>query len=144
MGGARFTGYSAGSHPRAEIHPMTRRVLQKARMDDRQFQPKHWRDFAGATAPRLDFVFTLCDRVAQEPCPVWPGQPMTAHWGIEDPTQFVGDEARTLNYFYRVFTYLDRRVQLFAALPVRALNRLALQKQLEDIGRVREDASARV
>lgn len=141
-GQGRFLAHSAGSHPRGEVHPMTLRVLAKLGFDIGRYRSKDWAEFSGPDAPQLDFVFTVCDRAANEVCPIWPGQPMTAHWGIEDPAEFVGDDARTYAYFMRIYTYLDRRIQLFTALPLEALGGLSLQQRLDEIGRVRDDTAA--
>ncbi len=141
-GVGRFKAYSAGSHPRGEVHPMTRQVLKRMNFDPSRFNSKSWDAFSGPDAPELDFVFTVCDRAAQEVCPVWPGQPMSAHWGIEDPAAFVGDEEHTRQYFARVYTYLDNRIKIFTALPFNSLSRLSLQKRLDEIGRVRDDTPA--
>jgi arsenate reductase len=138
----KFQPYSAGSQPRGELHPMTRRVLERFKFDPAQFRSKDWSEFAGPAAPPLDFVFTVCDQTKNEPCPVWPGQPMTAHWGIEDPVQFEGDEERTYNYFVRVYTYLDNRIKIFTALPFASLSKLSLQNRLDEIGRVRDETPA--
>jgi len=138
----KFQPYSAGSHPRGEVHPMTRRVLERFKFEPAQFRSKDWSEFAGAAAPPLDFVFTVCDQTKNEPCPVWPGQPMTAHWGIEDPVQFEGDDERTYNYFVRIYTYLDNRIKIFTALPFASLSKLSLQNRLDEIGRVRDDTPA--
>ena len=138
----KFNAYSAGSQPRGEVHPMTVRLLQKLNFDPSRFRSKSWEEFTGPDAPELDFVFTVCDRAAQEACPVWPGQPMSAHWGIEDPVAFIGDEAHTYNYFLRVYTYLDNRIKIFTALPFASLSKLSLQNRLDEIGRLRDDTPA--
>jgi len=137
-GRGRFHAYSAGSRPRGAVHPMTRRVLQRLNFDPDRFRSKDWSEFATPTAPPLDFVFTVCDHTRGETCPVWPGQPMTAHWGIEDPAEYVGDDARTYNYFLRVFTYLDNRIKVFTSLPIASLDGLSLQRRLDRIGDLRD------
>ncbi len=141
-GAGKFHAYSAGSRPRGELHPMTRRVLERLKFEPDRYRSKDWSEFAGADAPPLDFVFTVCDQTRNEPCPVWPGQPMTAHWGIEDPVDFEGDDEHTYNYFLRVYTYLDKRIQIFCALPFASLSKLSLQNRLDEIGRVRDDTPA--
>lgn len=140
-GAGRFVAHSAGSQPRGEVHPTTLRVLEKLGFETSPYRSKDWAEFAGPEAPKLDFVFTVCDRAASEVCPIWPGQPMTAHWGIEDPAAFQGDDAKAFAYFMRIYTYLDRRIQLFTALPIAGLGKLSLQTELDAIGKVR-DATA--
>jgi len=140
-GRGKFTAFSAGSQPRGEVHPMTRRVLERLNYDADRFRSKDWSEFAEPGAPELDFVFTVCDHTRNEACPVWPGQPMTAHWGIEDPVEFAGDDEHTYNYFLRVYTYLDRRIQIFCALPFDSLSELALQRRLDEIGRLRDESA---
>ena len=141
-GRGRFRGFSAGAQPRGEPHPRTIQLLEKLNHDTSALRSKSWDEFAGPDAPRMDFVFTVCDRAAAEPCPIWPGQPMTAHWGIEDPVQFEGDDERTYNYFVRIYTYLDNRIKIFTALPFASLSKLSLQNRLDEIGRVRDDTPA--
>ncbi len=140
-GVGKFNAYSAGSQPRGALHPMTVRVLEKLNFDPSRFRSKDWEEFTGPAAPELDFVFTVCDRAAEEVCPVWPGQPMTAHWGIEDPVEYVGDDQHTYNYFLRVYTYLDNRIKIFTALPLKSLSKLSLQDRLDEIGKLRDDTS---
>jgi arsenate reductase len=135
LGGARFRAHSAGSHPRGELHPMALSVLRERRYDTSRFRSKSWDEFAARGAPPLDFVFTVCDAAAGEPCPAWPGQPMTAHWGVEDPAAFVGSEAQRLRCFRRVYLELERRVELFTSLPFESLDRLSLQARLDRIGK---------
>ncbi|MBA1146293.1 arsenate reductase ArsC [Ectothiorhodospiraceae bacterium WFHF3C12] len=134
IGAGRFTAYSAGSDPRGQVHPMAVELLQSMRFDTGELRSKSWSEFAGPNAPGMDFVFTVCDRAATEPCPVWPGQPMTAHWGIEDPAAVEGNESARRKAFRRAFFALQQRIRLFTALPLGSLDRLRLQKALDDIG----------
>jgi protein-tyrosine-phosphatase len=136
-GQGRFNAFSAGSHPRGRIHPMTLEVLRQLRYETKHLRSKGWEEFARPGAPELDFVFTVCDDAANEVCPVWPGQPMTAHWGIEDPAAFVGSDEKTLQYFKRIYTYLDSRIKIFVSLPIASLDQLSLQNRLDQIGRDR-------
>ncbi len=140
-GQGRFRAFSAGSQPKGEVHPMTLRLLKALGYATEGLRSKNWDEFAAADAPRLDFVFTVCDSAASEPCPVWPGQPTTAHWGVEDPAAFVGSEEKTYAFFKRVYGYLDNRVKLFAALPIGSLDRMALQERLERIGRTVDEGA---
>ena len=130
-----FVGWSAGSQPKGRVHPMTLRVLEGLGYATAGLRSKSWTEFAEPGAPALDFVFTVCDAAADEVCPVWPGQPMTAHWGVEDPAAFVGNDEKTHQYFKRIYGYLDSRIKLFTALPVAKLDRLSLQHRLDEIGR---------
>jgi arsenate reductase len=135
IGAGRFHAYSAGSHPRGELHPMARAVLRERGYDTAGFRSKSWDEFARPGAPLLDFVFTVCDAAAGELCPVWPGQPMTAHWGVEDPAAFAGPEEQQRRLFERVYIELERRVELFVSLPFESLDRLTLQARLREIGK---------
>ena len=134
-GAGRLRAYSAGSHPRGQVHPMALEVLRERGYDTAGFRSKSWDEFARPGAPALDFVFTVCDNAAGEACPVWPGQPITAHWGVEDPAAFAGpdDEQRWL--FRRVYLELDRRIDLFTNLPVESLDRVSLKARLDEIGK---------
>jgi len=140
-GGDRFEVFSAGSKPKGEVHPMTLRLLAQLHYDTTGLRSKSWDEFATPEAPPLDFVFTVCDNAAGETCPVWPGQPMTAHWGVEDPVAFVGPEDKTLAFFRRVYGYLENRVKLLTALPIRSLDRLSLQQRLDAIGRTADESA---
>jgi arsenate reductase len=135
VGGDRFRAHSAGSHPRGEVHPLARRVLEEHGYETAGLRSKSWDEFARAGGPALDFVFTVCDSAAGEACPVWPGQPMTAHWGLDDPAAFEGSEAEQRLVFRRAFVVLERRIQLFASLSLEALDRLSLQARLNEIGK---------
>ena len=134
VGRGRFLGYSAGSHPAAAPNPLTLETLRRLRLPTDGLYSKDWAEFAIPGAPRLDFVFTVCDNAAGEVCPVWPGQPITAHWGVEDPSQFEGSQEARLREFSRVAVLLRRRIELFASLPLKKLDRLTLQQKLRDIG----------
>ncbi len=134
-GRGRFRAHSAGSHPAGTVHPMALDALAWLRLPTEGYRSKDWSEFARPGAPALDFVFTVCDKAAGEVCPVWPGQPMTAHWGVEDPTAFVGDEDARRRAFRDVAMVLKRRIDLMLALPISALDRLSLQSELQRIGR---------
>jgi arsenate reductase len=142
MSGGRFIAASAGSHPVGAVNPFAIELLQKNRMPTEGLRSKNWDEFAAAGAPQLDFVFTVCDSAAGEVCPVWPGQPVTAHWGVEDPAAVTGDDDEKRRAFLRAFTTLKRRIELFLALPHGKLDRLALKKRLDDIGRSGTTAEA--
>ena len=131
-----FIAHSAGSHPAGRVNPMTIDLLEKSRLPTDGLRSKNWEEFAQEGAPKLDFVFTVCDAAAGEVCPVWPGQPVTAHWGVEDPAAVEGDEETKRKAFLRAFTTLQRRLDLFLALPLEKLDRLALKQQLNSIGKV--------
>jgi len=134
LGGERFRAYSAGSQPRGEVHPMALELLRQRGYETAGLRSKSWEEFAGPGAPALDFVFTVCDDAAGEACPVWPGQPMTAHWGIADPAAVAGPEARQRTAFRRAYLELERRIGLFTNLRLGSLDRLSLQTRLDEIG----------
>lgn len=135
LGQGRFKGYSAGSHPKADVHPYARDLLQRLNFPTTALRPKDWNEFALPNAPKLDFVFTLCDDAAQEKCPYWPGQPMTAHWGLLDPASARGNEAERRLAFADAFRMLNNRISIFTALPMKGLDKLSLQRRLDEIGR---------
>jgi arsenate reductase (thioredoxin) len=135
LGAGTFRGYSAGSRPKGLVHPETIRLLQGLGYDTSGFRSKSWDEFAAPGAPQFDFVFTVCDNAAAEVCPFWPGQPMTAHWGVPDPAAAIGTPAEIALAFKDSYRMLHRRIELFTALPLRALDRLTLQNKLEEIGR---------
>ena len=135
-GGGNFTAFSAGSQPKDRINPNTELLLRGLGYDTSQFRSKSWSEFAKPGAPRLDFVFTVCDNAAGEACPVWPGQPMTAHWGIPDPAEATGSEVDIALAFKDAYRMLDRRIGVFVALPIKSLDQLSLQNRLRDIGRL--------
>lgn len=134
----RFQPFSAGSHPKGEVHPLALDTLRRNHLPATSFRSKSWNEFAAAGAPSLDFVFTVCDRAAQEVCPVWPGQPMTAHWGIRDPAAVQGTQQEKERAFNQAFRELDTRIKLFTSLRVEALDRLTLKRRLEEVGRLDE------
>jgi arsenate reductase (thioredoxin) len=138
MGQGRFRAFSAGSHPKGEVNPFALELLLKHRMPTAGLRSKSWDEFAIPGAPRMDFVFTVCDQAAGEACPIWPGQPMTAHWGIADPAAVEGlDEARR-RAFFKAYNELQHRLSIFVNLPMERLDRLTLQKRLHEIGKVGE------
>jgi arsenate reductase len=143
LGAGKFRAYSAGSQPKGQVHAETIRLLQGLGYDISNFRSKSWHDFARPGAPSLDFVFTVCDNAAGETCPVWPGQPMTAHWGIPDPAQAKGNAAEIALAFKDAYRMLHQRIGIFAALPIGSLDRLSLQSKLKDIGRM-QGATAKV
>ena len=129
-----FTAYSAGSHPKGEIHPAAIRQIEAARLPTNGLRSKDWGEFAKPGAPTLDFVFTVCDNAAKEVCPVWPGQPITAHWGVPDPATVEGTPEQIQRAFLDAFTVLDRRINLLLCLPLSGLDSLAIKKEVERIG----------
>ena len=133
-GKGRFAAYSAGSRPAGEVNPFALELLRKNRIDVTPLRSKSWDEFAQPGAPRMDFVFTVCDQAAHEACPVWPGQPMTAHWGVADPAADKGDAEARRKAFFRAFNELTTRISLFINLPMEKLDRLALQLRLDEIG----------
>ena len=133
-GQGRFHAYSAGSHPTGRVNPFALQLLQTLNYDTTALRSKSWEEFTAPGAPELDFVFTVCDSAAAESCPVWPGQPMSAHWGVEDPAAFAGSEEKTKQEFRRIYSYLENRIKIFSALPLASLDRMSLQTQLEQIG----------
>jgi arsenate reductase (thioredoxin) len=135
-GAGKFRSYSAGSQPKGRVHPETLKLLQSLGYDTSACRSKSWSEFAIPGAPLLDFVFTVCDNAAGEACPVWPGQPMTAHWGIPDPAEAKGNPAQVALAFKDSYRMLHRRIGVFAALPLRSLDNLSLQAKLRDIGRM--------
>jgi protein-tyrosine-phosphatase len=136
-GKGRFKGFSAGSQPKGEVHPLALEVLRQGHFETEGLRSKDWVEFAAPGAPAMDFVFTVCDKAAAEPCPIWPGQPMTAHWGVPDPAAASGDEEARMAAFRRAFTELSNRISLFVSLPLASLDRLKLQEALDAIGRER-------
>jgi arsenate reductase len=134
-GKGKFTAYSAGSHPKGTVHPFALDLLKKLNHPTDGLRSKSWDEFAAAGAPELDFVFTVCDNAANEVCPVWPGQPMTAHWGIPDPAAAEGSEAERRLAFAEAYRALNNRISIFTSLPLQSLDRLSLQKRLDELGR---------
>lgn len=134
VGGDRFRAYSAGSHPKGQVHPMTLEVLADAGISIDGLRSKAWDEFAVPDAPRMDFVFTVCDQAAGEACPLWPGQPMTAHWGIEDPAAVQGSEFIRRAAFDDALSYMRNRIAAFTNLPLTSIDRLTLTSRLRGIG----------
>jgi len=135
LGAGKFRAYSAGSQPKGRVNPPAIQLLQSLGYDTSGFRSKSWSEFTKPGAPALDFVFTVCDNAAGEICPVWPGQPMTAHWGIPDPAEAKGSPAEVALAFKDAYRMLSQRIAVFAALPIRSLDQLSLQKRLAEIGR---------
>jgi protein-tyrosine-phosphatase len=135
VGLGKFVGHSAGSHPRGEVHPFALNLLGRLNYDVSQARTKSWDEFGTSTAPKLDFVFTVCDDAAKEECPHWPGQPMSAHWPIPDPVRFEGDDTQRALAFADAYRMLFNRISIFTALPVRELDKVSLQHKLDAIGR---------
>ncbi len=133
----KFRAFSAGSHPAGAVHPLAIELLEKNHLPTDGLRSKSWDEFAQVGAPQLDFVFTVCDNAAGEVCPVWPGQPMTAHWGVPDPAGVTGDDAAQRKAFFQTFNQLSNRIGLFAHLPFDKLDRMRLQKALNEIGQDR-------
>jgi arsenate reductase (thioredoxin) len=134
-GKGRFRAFSAGSQPKGQVHPFALDLLKKMNHPTAGLRSKSWDEFATPDAPKLDFVFTVCDNAASEVCPVWPGQPMTAHWGVPDPAAAEGTDAERHLAFADAYRMLNNRISVFTSLPLRSLDRLTLQKRLDDIGR---------
>lgn len=130
-----FGAYSAGSHPKGEVHPAALRQIQLAKLPTSGLRSKDWGEFAQPGAPRMDFVFTVCDNAAKEVCPVWPGQPMTAHWGVPDPAAVQGTPEKIEKAFREAFMILERRISLLLCLPLEKLDKLAIKRELDQIGR---------
>jgi len=136
VGAGKFRSYSAGSQPKGRVHPETLKLLQGLGYGTSDCRSKSWNEFANPGAPVLDFVFTVCDDAAGEACPVWPGQPMTAHWGIPDPAEAKGNPAEVALAFKDAYRMLHQRIGVFTALPLRSLDKLSLQAKLREIGRM--------
>ena len=142
IGAGKFRAFSAGSQPKGRVHPEALQLLQSLGYDTPSVRSKSWREFADPGAPLLDFVFTVCDNAAGEVCPVWPGQPMTAHWGVPDPAEAKGTPAEVALASKDAYRMLNQRIGIFTSLPLRSLDRLSLQSKLREIGRM-EDATAK-
>lgn len=134
-GRGRFAGFSAGSHPKGQVHPLALQTLAEHHLPVMNLRSKSWSEFAGPHAPPLHFVFTVCDDAAREVCPVWPGQPMTAHWGVPDPAAVTGSDDEQRRAFRAAFRALDARIKIFTSLRFDMLDRLALQRELDAIGK---------
>jgi protein-tyrosine-phosphatase len=137
-GQGKFKAFSAGSQPKGQVHPYTLDLLRKLNYDVRGLRSKNWKEFSGPDAPKLDFVFTVCDNAAREICPVWPGQPMTAHWGVPDPAEVTGKDAEVRLAFADAVRMLTNRINIFVSLPLRSLDQLSLQRQLDAIGTTKD------
>jgi arsenate reductase len=134
LGAGRFRAYSAGSHPAGTVNPQAIELLQRNRFPTTGLRSKDWNEFAGPEAPPMDFVLTVCDKAAGEICPVWPGQPISAHWGVEDPVEVQGSDEQRSKAFLDAFVTLSRRIAIFLNLPLDKLDRLSLQRELDRIG----------
>ena len=134
----KFRAFSAASQPKGQVHPYTFDLLRRLHFDVTGLRSKSWKEFSGPDAPKLNFVFTVCDNAAQEACPIWPGQPMTAHWGVPDPAAATGTEAEVRFAFADALRMLTNRINIFVSLPLNSLDQLTLQKQLDAIGKVKE------
>jgi len=136
-GKGKFLGFSAGSHPTGTLHPMTLELLKQMNYETAGLRSKSWDEFARPDSPPLDFVFTVCDQAAGEVCPIWPGQPITAHWGVSDPVAFAGTDEEKRRFFFRIYRELEHRIEIFTSLRFDSLDSLALQQRLKEIGKVK-------
>jgi arsenate reductase (thioredoxin) len=143
LGAGKFRGYSAGSHPAGKVNPFALNLLRKSNYDVSHLRSKSWDEYAASGAPKLDFVFTVCDDAANEVCPIWPGQPMTAHWGLPDPAKAEGTDAERSLAFADTMRMLTQRIGIFVSLPLDKLSKLSLQKELDAIGRTRREAPSK-
>jgi len=134
-GAANYTAYSAGSHPTGRVHPYAIAELEKAGLPVANLRSKSWDEFAKPGAPKMDFVFTVCDNAANEICPVWPGHPVTAHWGVPDPASVLGTPQQISRAFFEAYVALERRIELFLSVPLASLDALALQQRVTEIGK---------
>jgi arsenate reductase len=141
LGRGKFRGYSAGSHPKGAVNPFTIYELRQNNYVTDGLRSKDWSEFAGPDAPQMNFVFTVCDKAAAEACPAWPGQPMTAHWGIQDPAEVEGDDIKKKAAFHRAFAELQNRISVFVNLPLESLDKLQLKKRLDGIGQTNMEDS---
>jgi protein-tyrosine-phosphatase len=137
-GRGKFRAFSAGSQPKGQIHPYTLDLLRNSNFDVKGFRSKNWNEFTGPNAPKLDFVFTVCDNAAGEACPFWPGRPMTAHWGIPDPAAAQGSEVEVRLAFAEAFRFLFNRISIFISLPLGKLDKMSSQKTLDEIGKTKD------
>jgi arsenate reductase len=135
LGRERFRAFSAGSHPKGVIHPMTLDLLKSLDYNTAGLRSKSWDEFARADSPKLDCIITVCDNAAGEVCPIWPGRPITAHWGVADPATFVGSEEATRRFFFRIYRELENRIKLFTGLRIETLERFALESRVKEIGK---------
>jgi arsenate reductase (thioredoxin) len=141
VGMGKFKGYSAGSMPTGKVHPMAIAVLNRLNYDTGNARSKSWEEFAAPGAPELDFVFTVCDNAANEVCPIWPGQPMSAHWGLPDPVAMEGDETQRALAFADTYRMLNNRIGIFTSLPLTSLDKISLQRRLDEIGKTKTDVT---
>jgi arsenate reductase len=141
IGGKRFRAYSAGSHPKGAVNPHALKLLARSRLPTDGLRSKSWDEFAAPGAPQMEFVFTVCDDAAGEVCPVWPGQPLTAHWGVPDPAAAVGTEEEIDRAFFKAYEQLQRRISLLTSLRLEQLDRVALKKHIDEIGRTNDEAA---
>jgi len=141
LGMGKFKGYSAGSMPSGKVHPIAIELLNRLNYDTGNARSKSWEEFAAPGAPELDFVFTVCDNAANEVCPIWPGQPMSAHWGVPDPSAFEGSEVQRALAFADTYRMLNNRIGIFTSLPLTSLDKISLQQRLDDIGKTKTDVT---
>ena len=141
VGVGKFKGYSAGSMPKGQVHPLTIKLLTQLNYDTTALRSKAWDEFAAPGAPQLDFVFTVCDNAANEVCPIWPGQPMSAHWGVPDPAAVEGSDSEKALAFADTYRMLNTRIGIFTSLPLASLDSLSLQKRLDEIGKAKADTT---
>lgn len=138
LGRGRFKAYSAGSHPRGEVHPLTLEILSHQYPNLHELRSKSWTEFTAPDAPKMDFIFTVCDHAAGEVCPAWPGQPVTAHWGFSDPTTVEGEHDKKLRAFAQAQFQITNRIRLFMSLPIEKIDHISLQAQLRELGQQRD------
>jgi protein-tyrosine-phosphatase len=136
-GKGKFRGFSTGSHPKGSVHPLTLELLNELNYDTKDLRSKSWDEFATPDSPHLDFIFTVCDQAAAEQCPFWPGQSITAHWGVADPAVFKGNDDETRRFFYRIYLELENRIKIFASLRFDAIDSFAFRQRVTEIGRVK-------
>jgi protein-tyrosine-phosphatase len=136
-GKGKFKGFSAGSHPKGAIHPLTLELLKELNYETSGLRGKSWDEFAQPDGPSLDFVFTVCDKAAAESCPVWPGQPITAHWGVSDPVAFQGSDGEQRRFFFRIYSEIENRIKIFASLRMETLESFALRERVREIGKIK-------
>jgi len=139
-GRGKFRGFSAGSHPKGEVHPIALQLLRQMRLPTLGLRSKSWDEFAAPHGIHLDFVFTVCDNAAGEVCPYWPGQPMTAHWGLDDPAAVEGSDADQWIAFRKTFSALENRIKIFTSLPLASLDKIKMQERLDEIGKTRAES----
>lgn len=140
-GAGKFRAFSAGSQPKGQVHPLAIELLQQLHLATEGLRSKSWDEFAQSGAPHLDFVFTVCDNAAGEACPIWPGQPMTAHWGVEDPAAAVGSDDQKRSAFKKAYRELEARIKIFVSLPIATLDNARLKARMDEIGRPRSDVA---